>query len=186
MVRHAEAALAPEGKTTVVVHSRNGIVASSLAERAPERIARTIYLASFMLPPGRRVLDYLRYNRAAYLSGRVDINRLALWDWLRPQAYREALYADCSEDDVALARALLVREPLRPALTRLKLSVARYGRVPRAYIRLTQDQAVSLELQDRCLADTAVERVESLAASHSAYFSQPDALAELILDLARA
>lgn len=62
---------------------------------------------------------------------------------------------------------------------------ARYGRVPRAYIRLTQDRAVSLELQDRCLADTPVERVESLAASHSAYFSQPDALAGSILGLAR-
>lgn len=186
MVRHAEAALAPEGKTTVVVHSRNGIVASSLAERAPERIARTIYLASFMLPSGKRVLDYLRYNRAAYLTGKVDLHRLALWDWLRPQAYREALYADCSEADVALAHALLVPEPLRPALTRLKLSAERYGRVPRAYIRLTQDQAVSLDLQDRCLADTPVERVESLAASHSAYFSRPDALAESILGLARA
>src|SRR5690606_33987560 len=46
MVAAAERALAPNGKTTIVVHSRSGIVASSLAERAPDRIARTIYLAS--------------------------------------------------------------------------------------------------------------------------------------------
>lgn len=185
MVRAAERALAPNAKTTVVVHSRNGIVASSLAERAPDRIARTIYLASFMLPDGKRVLDYLPSNRSSLLAGRVDVNRLALWDWLQPEAYRDALYADCSEDDVALARALLVREPLRPALTRLGLSHARYGRVPRAYIRLTQDRAVSLELQDRVLSETRVDRVESLEASHSAYFSQPDALARAILELAR-
>lgn len=114
MVRAAEAALAPQGKTTVVIHSRNGIVASSLAERAPDRIARTIYLASFMLPD----------NRSSLLSGHVDVNRFAMWDWLRPEAYRDALYADCVEDDIALARALLVREPLRPALTKLKLTDA--------------------------------------------------------------
>jgi len=60
MVRAAEAALAPHDKTTVVVHSRYGIVASSLAERAPDRIARTIYLASFMLPNGKRPLQYVR------------------------------------------------------------------------------------------------------------------------------
>lgn len=168
MVDAAEAALATEGKTFVVVHSRNGIVASSLAERCPDRIARTIYVASFMLPSGRRVLDYVP-DRDSMMPGNVQINRLALWDWLNPRVYREALYADCSSDDLELARALLVREPVRPALTRLKLSDARYGRVPRAYIRLTRDNAVSLRLQDRLLNETMADRIESLDASHSAY-----------------
>ncbi len=183
MVRAAEAALAPGDLTVVVVHSRNGIIASSLAERAPERIARTIYLASFMLPAGKRVLDYLP-DRHSLMPGNVVVNRLGLWDWLRPKAYRDALYADCSDDDVSLCRTLLTREPIRPALTRLKLSETRYERVPRAYIRLTQDQAVSLELQDRLLGETKVDRVESIRASHSAYFSQPDLLTETILKLA--
>lgn len=183
MVDTAERALDPQNKTTIVVHSRNGIVASALAERAPERITRTIYLASFMLPNGRRVLDYLP-DKQSLMPGNVTVNRWAMWDWLKPAAYREALYADCSADDVALANALLVREPVQPALTRLRLSQDRYGRVPRAYIRLTQDKAVSVALQDRLLAETQVDRVESIEASHSAYFSQPDKLAETILKLA--
>jgi pimeloyl-ACP methyl ester carboxylesterase len=33
--------LSPQEKTTIVVHSRSGIVASMLAERLPQRIART-------------------------------------------------------------------------------------------------------------------------------------------------
>jgi pimeloyl-ACP methyl ester carboxylesterase len=183
MTRAAERALSPTEKTTVVVHSRYGVVASALAERAPDRIARTIYLASFMLPSGRRVLDYVP-DRHSLLFRKVDVNRLAMWDWLRPEACRDALYADCSDDDVALARMLLVREPIRPALARLKLTDARYGRVPRAYIRLTQDCAVSLALQDRLLNETPVDRVESMDASHSAYFSQPDRLVATILKLA--
>ena len=183
MVSAAQAALAPEGKTTIVVHSRNGIVASTLAERVPERIERTIYLASFMLPTGKRVLDYIP-DRDSMIPPHMEINRFALWDWLKPRAYREALYADCSDDDVALCCSLLVREPVRPALTRLKLTSELYGRVPRAYIRLTQDNAVSLALQDRLLEATPVDRVESLDASHSAYFSQPDALSRTILRLA--
>jgi pimeloyl-ACP methyl ester carboxylesterase len=183
MVDAAEAALAQQGKTTIVVHSRNGIVASSLVERLPDRIAQTIYLASFMLPSGRRVLDYVP-DKQSLMPGNVTVNRLALWDWLKPQAYREALYADCSEDDIALANALLVREPVRPAMTRLNLSQDRYGSVPRAYIRFTQDNAVSLALQDRLLSETSVDRVESIDASHSAYFSQPDKLTQIILKLA--
>ena len=179
----AESALPKDGKTTVVVHSRYGIVASALAERAPERIERTIYLASFLLPSGKRVLDYVP-DHDSMMPANVVISRVGMWDWLRPSCYREALYADCSGDDVALASALLVREPVRPALARLRLSDDRYGRVPRAYIRLTNDRAVSLSLQDRLLNQSAVERVESIAASHSAYFSEPDRLTETILKLA--
>jgi pimeloyl-ACP methyl ester carboxylesterase len=183
MVDAAERALASHGKTVVVVHSRSGIVASELAERAPDRIARTIYLASFMLSAGKRVLDYVP-DRDSALSGQVTVNRRGMWDWLEPAAYKEALYADCEDGDITLARTLLVREPVRPALTRLQLSDERYGRVPRAYIRLTQDRAVSLPLQDRLLNETTTDRVETIEASHSAYFSRPDALAGAVLKLA--
>lgn len=184
MAEAARAALVPNEQTTVVVHSRNGIVASALAEAAPERIARTIYLASFMLPHGKRVLDYLP-DRDSMMPTNVRVNRAALWDWLDPGCYREALYADCNDDDIALARALLVREPVRPALTRLRLSAERYGRVPRAYVRLTEDNAVSLKLQDHLIAEAGADRVESIAASHSAYFSKPDELARTIVKLAQ-
>jgi pimeloyl-ACP methyl ester carboxylesterase len=185
MVRAVIAALPADQRTTIVVHSRSGIVASTVAEAVPDRVARTIYLAAFLLPTGARVADYVP-DRDSLLTGRIEIHRLGLWDWLDPTAYREALYADCSADDVALARALLVREPLRPALTRLRLSERGYGQVPRAFIRLTEDRAVSLALQDRWLNETAVDRVESLAASHSAYFSRPAELAARIIKLAAA
>jgi len=185
MVDVAQAALPPKGKVVLVVHSRNGIVASTLAERVPDRIERTIYLASMMLPTGRRVLDYVP-DRDSMMPRHVSVNRVGLWDWLDAKVYREALYADCSDDDLALCRSLLVREPVRPALTRLKLSAERYGRVPRAYIRLAEDLAVSLKLQDRLLAETVVDRVETLKASHSAYFSQPEQLARTILKIADA
>jgi pimeloyl-ACP methyl ester carboxylesterase len=183
MVAAVVKALPDAGKVTLVVHSRNGIVASSVAEAVPDRVERVIYLASFMLPSGKRVLDYLP-DRGALLTGHVTVNRRALWDWLDPAQYEPALYADCSMDDVALTRALLVREPVRPALTRLKLTEGCYSRVPRAYIRLTADKAVSIELQDQLLAETPVEAVETIDASHSAYFSKPDELTAAILRLA--
>ena len=185
MVDSLKACLPRDGKVTIVVHSRYGIAASMLAEQVPDRIERVIYLASFMLPSGKRVLDYMP-DRASLLHGHISVNRLALWDWLDPKIYREGLYADCDADDIALARALLVREPARPALTRLKLTPDHYGRVAKAYIRLTEDKAVSITLQDRLLNESPVDRVESLHTSHSAYFSEPDALAAVIQKLAKS
>ena len=185
MVDSARAALPADRKTTVVVHSRYGVLASQLAEIAPEQIERTIYLASFMLPDGKSVADYFQTDRDSRLGPYVDINRLGMWDWLRPEAYRECLYHDCDDDDNALAASLLCREPLRPAIGRLRLSEDRYGRVPRAYIRLMRDRAVSIGLQDRLIEETGADRVESIDSGHSAYFCKPDELTTKILDLSR-
>lgn len=97
-----------------------------------------------------------------------------------PDAYEEGLYADCTKEDVALARALLCREPSLPALARVRTTAARYGRVPKAYIRLDRDRAVSPALQDRLIEAGRPDRVERLGASHSAYFSRPAELAATI------
>ena len=184
MVKAAEAHMPAEGKTTIVVHSRYGILASALAEKHPDRIERVIYLASFMLPAGDSVAKWAPTDRDSLIPANMDLNMTELWDWLRPEAYRDALYADCSDEDVTLAHTLLCREPIRPAGEALKLTPERYGIVPRAYIRLTEDRAVSLNLQDRLIEASPPERVESIVASHSAYFSQPDKLTETIVRLA--
>lgn len=185
MVKQVGAYLPENEKTVVVVHSRYGILASSLAERFPERIFRTIYLASFMLPAGKSAAEYFQLDKRSTIAPYVEVCRSGLWDRLKPEIYREGLYHDCSDEDNALGQMLLAKEPLRPALSRLHLTDARYGQVPRAFIRLTEDRAVTVDLQDRVLNETSVERVESIRASHSAYFSKPDELTDTILKLAR-
>jgi pimeloyl-ACP methyl ester carboxylesterase len=166
--------------TTIVAHSRYGVLTTALAEAYPAAIRRVVYLAAFLLPSGARVKDHFAADRDPYIRPFVRLDRLRLRDRLAPEAQVEGLYADCHADDVQLARGLLCAEPSLPALARVSTG-ERFERVPRAYIRLSRDRAVSPALQDRLLAATPVDRVESLAASHSAYLSQPDELARTIL-----
>jgi pimeloyl-ACP methyl ester carboxylesterase len=176
----------PEGEqSTVVVHSRYGVLATALAEAFPRRIRRVIYLASYLLPSGWRASDAFAADTDSYLRPFVELNRLGVWDRLKPEAYVEGLYADCSPEDVELASALLCREPSLPAIARVRTTAARSGSVPRAYIRLTEDRAVTLRLQDQLIERAALDRVESVAASHSAYFSRPDELTRTIVALDR-
>ena len=58
---------------------------------------------------------------------------------------------------------------------------ANFGSVPRVYIELSQDRAISVPFQRRMYTATPCERVLSIAASHSAYFSQPDELTRQML-----
>ncbi|MBL8946626.1 MAG: alpha/beta fold hydrolase [Myxococcales bacterium] len=185
MVRAVARHLDPSTPTTVVVHSRYGVLATALAEAYPDAVRRVVYLAAFMLPSGERVADHFARDRDSFIRPHVEVSRLGAWDRLAPDAYVEGLYADCSADDVALARALLCREPSLPALARVRTTPDRGGRVPKAYIRLLQDRAVSPRLQDALIDACRPERVASLDASHSAYFSRPDELVATIRDLDR-
>ncbi len=173
-------------KTTIVVHSRYGILASAIAEKFPNHIERVVYLASYMIPSKQRAATYFKADKGSLLTPHITISKSGLWDELHPEIYREGLYHDCSDDDVMLARTLLCREPLRPVVAKLNLSDERYGRVPRAYIRLTEDRAVTLQLQDRCINEVGVDRVEDIKASHSAYFSKPEALTKTIQSICKA
>jgi pimeloyl-ACP methyl ester carboxylesterase len=168
----------------LVAHSRGGIVASQASEARPDKIAACVYLAAYLIPNGERVLEYAMTDKGSLILRNLHVDRDGGFDMLRQEAFRDALYHDCNEDDVALANLLLSPEPIKPTATLLRLSGENYGRVPRFYIELTEDRAVSLPLQRRMHEAVGCERVMRIDASHSAYFSKPDELTDCILSVA--
>lgn len=170
-----------EQPALLVAHSRGGIVASTVAEMRPRALHGSVYVAAYMLRDNERVVDYFRKDRGSLVPPSIRIDKLRMTDSLAEEAYKPALYADCSEADIDLARSLLTPEPSLPALTRLRLTPGNHGTVPRHYIELTQDMAVSLQLQRSMVANSPCQTVASIDASHSAYFSRPRELAVAIL-----
>lgn len=77
-------------------------------------------------------------------------------------------------------------EAVPPLGTAVRLSAARFGSVPRAYVHTTQDNAVSHALQRAMLAAAGgADPVITLATSHMPMLTQPKALAEAIAAAAR-
>ena len=113
----------------------------------------------------------------------VDVNQERGYDMLRQPAFSETLYADCSDEDVALCTMLLAPEPSGPTNTPLR-TTERFERIPRVYIELLQDRAVTPDLQRRMQETMPCRETVALDASHSAYLSQPDQLTQLLIDLA--
>lgn len=157
---------------------------STVAEMRPRKLLGVAYLAAYMLRNGERVADFVRKDKDSLVPPNLRISKATLTDSLAEEAYRPALYADCADADVELARALLTPEPSLPALTRLRLSEGNYGSVRRHYIELTQDKAVSLSLQRKLIAASPCASVSSIEASHSAYFSRPGELAAVVHGIA--
>lgn len=165
----------------LVAHSRGGIVISQVAEQRSEKIERLVYLASFLIPNGETVFQLAQNDHDSLIMQNLYLAEDNSWDMLKQTAFRDVLYADCDEDDISLANLLLTPEPIAPAVTPIQITDEKFGRVPRTYIELLQDKAVSLTLQRQMQERIPCETVISIEASHSAYFSCPDQLADALL-----
>src|ERR1700739_1721594 len=51
-----------EEKVVLLGHSMGGVTLTYLAEKYPEKISKLIYLTAFMVPNGKKALDYILLN----------------------------------------------------------------------------------------------------------------------------
>lgn len=170
------------GKIILVGHSKNGIMISQVAEYRPEKIEKLVYLAAYLIPNGKTQREYSVQDTEGVLKPYVQMDERLGAHTLRPEIYKEGLYADCEDDITELAKVLLSHEPVESGVTPLHLTEENYGRVPRIYIECTEDRAVTPFIQRKMYTETPCEKVYSLPSSHSPFFSMPDRLAEILID----
>jgi pimeloyl-ACP methyl ester carboxylesterase len=193
---------AGSGRVMLVGHSMAGIALTVAAERAPEKIAKLAYLAAFMPLPGTRMLDYVRCaeNAGEEVTGlfvaqpsRIGAMRIDCrsGDASYRARLRSAFCHDIGEESFAAMSHLLTPDvPAAPVAEPTMASLERWGRVPRTYIRCSEDRAVMPALQDRFIREADAfapdnpTQVITLAASHSPFVSMPEELAQAIAVLA--
>lgn len=180
VIRAMEAAMEP---VILVGHSRGGLIISAVAEACPERIRKLVYLTAFILRDGENLFAVSSEDQDTLLKGSLQMSGDMLSGTVNDAVIDEAFYGNCPAEDIALARTLLQPEPLKPLMTPVHLTAARYGRVPRVSIECTADKAISIDAQRRMVARTPCERVLSLETDHSPFFSMPDQLVEQLVSL---
>ncbi|OZM75416.1 alpha/beta hydrolase [Pseudonocardia sp. MH-G8] len=187
-------------RVVLVAHSAGGGTSSAAAERAPELIDHLVYLSAFV-PAGRpRFLDYVDAPENAgavhvprvgdpTAIGAIRINPLSP-DPAEVAAIHRSFLADWPADRPGWRLLLHPDEPVASLAAPVPVTAARWGRVPRTYIRLTDDLALPLATQDLMIAeadqvapDTKTE-VHSLPGAHSPFLTRPDELATVLASLA--
>lgn len=202
---------AVEGKVVLLAHSRNGIVISQVAEIIPEKIEKLIFLASYLIPNGKSMMEYALLDRKSLviqntvpkisikLVSRLIKNytgyKKTLIDLFLPKKFRthrlsqhifqEALYHDCPPEILELANVLLTAEPNLGGFEKLKLTAERYGKIPKIYIECLQDRAVTLFLQRKMQKDSPCDQVFQIDSSHSPFFSKPEELCDILKEIAK-
>jgi pimeloyl-ACP methyl ester carboxylesterase len=193
---------AGSGPVILVGHSLGGAVLSSVAEAAPQSIRRLVYLTAFVPVAFQTVLEYLMQPNFASSEvpplfvadpsavGAARINHNAA-DAAYVAKDRSAFFHDVSDAVFpAIANLLTPDEPIQAFTTPAGATAARWGSVPRGFIRCTADRAIPLAVQDKMIADADAFTPgnafvqKTLTTSHSPFISNPPALVDALVSMA--
>ncbi len=181
--RVADAVTREADSVILVGHSLGGMSITAAAERVPERIRKLVYLSAFILRDGESLYTLLDPTAPADSVPPKGSSWDIVFSPVPTAAAPNLFYNGCPEADVAFALARLRPQANAPRLTRVSLTPGRFGRVSRAYIETTDDQAVQLAMQRGTVANTPCQEIPSLPTGHSPFFAAPAALAEALASL---
>ena len=193
---------AENGPVILVGHSRGGCTVDGVGAAIPDLLARIVYISAWCCV---RPLDsYLRTPE--YATNSIDAAAAALrigsphelgavrLNWRGADAntldlLQVALLADGSRAELhAFLHTLQSDETLVASAGPVDAAV--WGRIPRAYIRLTADRSIPLELQDLFIRDADeltpdnVFDVHSVDSSHIGFLIRPQETAAILGGLA--
>lgn len=177
-----------DGPVVVAGHSYGGSVASEAAEGA-ENVRALVFVASFILEPGESTGELAgkfpggelgpALTPVPYAAGGQSGDDL----YIQQDRFREVFAADVPEAEVALLAA--TQRPIAAAALEDAASRAGWKSIPSWTLITRQDLAVPAESQ-RFMAERASAHAVEIDASHAVTVSEPDAVADLILDAVRA
>jgi len=152
-------------------HSYGGMVATGVADRAPERIAQIIYLDAFVPENGQALIDFLPQQQRQRLVESVSSGD----GW---RVTPNPIPADTSESDAAWVAKFRMPQSVRcfeqPVRLRAKLTL------PRSYIQCMRYADRGPFGQFAARAGAEGWRLNELDASHSPNVTAPGALMELL------
>ncbi len=182
---NAIAALNESSEQSMLVgHSMGGVTLSHLADIMPDKISKLVYLTAFMTNTGKSANDYIMAHAENPVCAPLWSVLSPVNEWAgvevasdKPDQVKEAFYADCSDEDIALSVANVVK--INTAIPNIYVPQTTAAH-ERHYIKCTNDRAIPLQAQEEMIAEFPDTIVHSLDSSHSPFYSQPDAVAAII------
>jgi pimeloyl-ACP methyl ester carboxylesterase len=163
-------------------HSMAGAVISQVAEILPEKIERLFYVAAFLLKNGDSVLEAMQRDSDGEYLPALTFSEDQSFATVSEQTVRNIAFHDVAEDDIAHALPLMAeKQATEPFASKVILSEAKFGVVPKTYIRTTIDKITSPVLQDEMIGNWDVDKVHILPSGHFPALSMPVELADAML-----
>lgn len=177
---YADAILAAMDHDTLLVgHSMAGYAITAAAEKAPDKIARLVYLCAYVPQSGKSLVDMRMSAPRQPLLHAIEKTADGRGFTIKPDAATGVFYQDCPQDSAIFAKENLCAEAIAPQTTPLTLT-PRSQDLPRSYIHCADDQTIPPEYQLTMTSDWPRANVHHMTCGHSPFFAAPDTLAALL------
>lgn len=190
---------AGSGPVILVGHSMAGVVLSAVGELLGwEKIDHLVYLTAYMVRNGVPAINYDLAGAGSlvfslFLADPTVIGALRVDPNSPDPAYRAALratlYGDVPVTDIpGIANLLTPDQPVDAFVEPVTLTT-RWAAIPRTYITCSADNTIPLAIQQQFIREADLDfpgtrtHVVNLTSSHSAFFSQPAALAQVLAEV---
>ncbi|MEC9289321.1 MAG: alpha/beta fold hydrolase [Chloroflexota bacterium] len=176
--QHACKVLDQQDEPVVLVgHSLGGLTITQTAEYRPDKIKTLVYLTALLLRSGEAMLPVSSRDPETVRAG-LKRDSWAVSEDLSVAIYHEnslkpRFFSDCSDDDTAWAKSMLVPQPSGPLMDLMNTTEENFGRVPRVYIECLQDGALELAYQRDMQSNLPCGRTISMDTGHSPFLSAP-------------
>ncbi len=181
--RVCEVVKAQTDPVILVGHSMGGVVITQAAEQCPDKIEKLVYLCAFLPGNGESLMDWGQEDSEALVLKNVVLSEDRSYVTVKDEAVKDIFYGDCSAQDVAQSKLLLVPQALAPFGTPVNTTAENFGRLPRVYIECLQDRAISISVQRRMQSALPCQQVMTMDTSHSPFFSNPEVLVNHLISL---
>ncbi|CAI8448414.1 MAG: Pyrethroid hydrolase [Polaribacter sejongensis] len=167
----------------LVGHSFNGITVSRVAELRPKKVKKLVYLTAFLLPNGGSFFKAVQGVKGSTAVDNFYLSEDKTYALVNEDEIQNAFAHDIPKEAFDGAKPKIVAEPSAPLMYELEITTENYGKIPKYYIECTDDRAIPIEVQ-RGMYKGNVTKAYSLTSSHTPNFSQPEKLANTLLEIA--
>ncbi len=171
----------------LVGHSYGGTIISKVAEAIPDRIRRLVFLTAFVLRDGKSLADEAPPETAAAFAQMAQSSPDNTVMLPFP-VFREQFINDASLETAQKVYAELSPQPYQPLADRLDLKKFYSLPTPRSYINCTEDIALppgEFGWHPRMSSRLGLYRLVQMPGSHEVMYSNPEGLAEKIIEAGR-
>ena len=165
----------------LVGHSLGGLTITQSAECRPDKVSTLVYLTALLLEDGQAMRPTESRDPGAVMSALERDSWTVSEDLativFNEDTLRKRFYNDCTDDDFAWAKTMLVPQPSGPLMDTISTTLGKYGTVNKVYIECVLDGALSLLYQREMQANVFCERIITMNTGHSPFLSAPKELA---------
>ncbi len=164
-------------------HSMGGVAITQAAENCPDKVEALVYMCAFLPRNGDSLLTWAQQDAGSMVNRTtMEPRGDGTFDFSREHC-REAFYALCADEDVAFAQSRLVAQSGAPFGAPIETTPERSGRIPRYYIECAYDRAITLPIQREMQKHSPCRKTFVIDTDHSPFFSAPQELAEILLEI---